>query len=151
VAACWAADVARYTVHRDARYAASHCSLAACLAAGYSSGPARRGGVPESYERAYDAESAALADLLRDIFGPLAFRPVTLTPSCSTPQVVALAQAAYEHRDLPSGHLELARLAVLADALTDAGCEDATLLEHLRGGQLHVRGCWALDQLLGKC
>ena len=42
VAACRAADVARYTVHGDAGYAASHCSLAACMAAGYASGPARR-------------------------------------------------------------------------------------------------------------
>jgi hypothetical protein len=38
---------------------------------------------------------------------------------------------------------------VLADALEEAGCTDRTLLEHCRGG-LHVRGCWAVDLLLGK-
>jgi hypothetical protein len=146
VAACRAADVARYTVHGDARYAASHCSLAACVAAGYASGPARRGGVPESYELAYDAEGAALADLLRDLFNP--FRPVSFCPACFTPQVIALAQAAYDNRILPAGTLDTGRLAVLSDALADAGCSDALLLGHLREG-VHVRGCWAVDAVLG--
>ena len=42
------------------------------------------------------------------------------------------------------------RLAVLADALEEAGCDNADLLSHLRGPGPHVRGCWALDLLLGK-
>jgi hypothetical protein len=41
-----------------------------------------------------------------------------------TPQVVALAQAAYEQQEMPAGNLDLARLAVLADALEEAGCTD---------------------------
>src|SRR5262249_16783875 len=44
---------------------------------------------------------------------------------------VRLAQAAYEERELPSGRLDPTRLAVLADALKDAGCTEARLLEHL--------------------
>ena len=60
------------------------------------------------------------------------------------------AQAAYEERELPSGHLSPTRLAVLADALEEAGCRDADLLAHLRAPGPHVRGCWALDLLLGK-
>jgi hypothetical protein len=64
--------------------------------------------------------------------------------------VVALAQAAYEQRELPAGTLDMARLAVLADALEDAGCTDADLLSHLRGPGPHVRGCWAVDLILGK-
>jgi hypothetical protein len=63
--------------------------------------------------------------------------------------VVALAQAAYDHRTLPSG-LDRTTLAVLADALEEAGCTDPDLLIHLRGPGPHVRGCWALDLLLGK-
>jgi hypothetical protein len=51
---------------------------------------------------------------------------------------------------MPSGHLDPARLAVLADALEDAGCADADLLGHLRGPGPHIRGCWAVDLLLGK-
>jgi hypothetical protein len=42
------------------------------------------------------------------------------------------------------------RLAVLADALEEAGCNDAEILTHLRSPGPHVRGCWALDLILGK-
>ena len=41
-------------------------------------------------------------------------------------------------------------LPFLADALEDAGCADAELLSHLRSPGPHVRGCWALDLVLGK-
>jgi hypothetical protein len=44
---------------------------------------------------------------------------------------VQLAYAAYEERLLPEGLLDPARLAVLADALEEAGAP-AALLEHLR-------------------
>ena len=54
------------------------------------------------------------------------------------------------NRSLPAGTLDPARLAVLADALEDAGCTDAGLLGHLRGPGPHVRGCWAVDLLIGK-
>jgi hypothetical protein len=88
-------------------------------------------------------------DLLRDIIAS-PFRPVTVSPACLTPQVVALARAAYDRRHLPSGELDPARLAVLADALEEAGCTDPDLLDHLRGPGPHVRGCFVLDLLLGK-
>jgi hypothetical protein len=94
-------------------------------------------------------ELAAQAALLRDILGS-PFRPITLDPACLLPQVIALAQAAYDQRELPAGHLDLARLAVLADALEEAGCTDPDLLGHLRGPGPHVRGSWAVDLLLGK-
>jgi hypothetical protein len=38
-----------------------------------------------------------------------------------------LAEAAYEHRLLPSGELDQERLSILADALEDAGCTDCLL------------------------
>jgi hypothetical protein len=38
---------------------------------------------------------------------------------------------------------------VLADALEEAGCGDADLLGHLRSPGPHVRGCLAVDLLLG--
>jgi hypothetical protein len=63
---------------------------------------------------------------------------------------VALAQAAYDDLILPAGTLDSARLLLLADALEDAGCADADLLGHLRGEGPHVRGCWAVDLVLGK-
>jgi hypothetical protein len=91
----------------------------------------------------------AYATLLRDLFGN-PFRPVSLDPTWRTPPVTALAQAAYEERILPAGTLEPTRLAVLADALEEAGCDNADILGHLRSPGLHVRGCWPLDLLLGK-
>lgn len=51
---------------------------------------------------------------------------------------------------IENGQLDDDRLAVLADALEDAGCEDETILAHLRSEGPHVRGCWVLDILLGK-
>ena len=34
--------------------------------------------------------------------------------------------------------------------LEEAGCDQPDLLAHLRGPGPHVRGCWAVDLLLGK-
>jgi len=64
--------------------------------------------------------------------------------------VPQLARAAYEERQLPSGHLDAGCLAVLADALEEAGCREAELLAHLRGPGPHVRGCWAVDWVLAR-
>jgi len=86
---------------------------------------------------------------IRDIFGN-PFRPVRVNPVWLTPTVVSLATAAYTERALPSGHLERDRLAVLSDALEEAGCTDPAIMSHLGGPGPHVRGCHILDLLLGK-
>src|SRR4051812_14227597 len=99
---------------------------------------------------AHADEPGAQCALLRDLFGNPFRPPPVLDPTWLTPAVVSLARAAYEERDLPSGHLEPARLAVLADALEEAGCTDQEILGHLRGPGPHARGCWALDAILGK-
>jgi hypothetical protein len=93
----------------------------------------------------------ALCHLLRDLFG-VAFSRPTARPRSLTMfdgPVVQLAQAAYEERKLPSGHLDRDHLAVLADALEEAGA-DTELVGHLRGPTPHVRGCWVIDLLLLK-
>ena len=77
-------------------------------------------------------------------------RPVTLNPAWLTPTVVQLAQAVYEERQLPEGTLDPAHLAVLADALEEAGCTDEAILTHLRGPGPHVRGCHVIDLILGR-
>jgi hypothetical protein len=82
-------------------------------------------------------------DLLRDLFGPLPFREVRVDPSWLTPAAVPIARGAYEGRDFTA-------LPVLADALEEAGCDQPDVLGHLRGPGPHVRGCWAVDLLLGK-
>jgi hypothetical protein len=96
-----------------------------------------------------EGEPEAQCGLLRCIFGNPC-RPVLLKPSWQTPAVVALAQTAYDERILPAGTLDPDHLAVLSDALEEAGCDSADLLAHLRGPGTHVRGCWVVDLLLGK-
>ncbi len=99
------------------------------------------------------AEPPLQADLLRDVVGPLPFRPVRIDPAWLESNdriVVRVASAIYEERYLPSGHLDTARLAILADALEEAGATDEELLAHLRGPGPHVRGCFAVDAILGK-
>jgi hypothetical protein len=95
------------------------------------------------------AELAAQARLARDIFGN-PFCAAVFDADWRTTDVVALAQACYSERRLPDGELHADCLAVLADALEEAGCTDANLLDHLRSPGPHVRGCWALDLILGK-
>ncbi len=99
-------------------------------------------------------EKDAQANILRDLFGPVLFRPVILPPSVQTRHdgtVTRLARAAYDNRRLPAGILESERLMVLADALEEAGSTDMDILGHLREqGAVHVRGCWCLDAILGR-
>jgi hypothetical protein len=95
------------------------------------------------------AEQEVQADILRDIFGN-PFRPIAAHRPWLTSAVLSLATAAYDERILPAGTLDADRLAILADALEDAGCDNADLLSHLRGPGPHVRGCWVVDVLLGK-
>ncbi len=84
-----------------------------------------------------------MCDLLRDIFGN-PFRPVTFTPSWRTDTAVSLARIMYESR-------EFSAMPVLADALQDAGCDNADVLEHCRDvNQSHVRGCWVVDLVLDR-
>jgi hypothetical protein len=90
---------------------------------------------------------ARMTGLLRCIFGS-PFQPFSLPPACLTPTTLALAHAAYDDRTLPEGTLKNDRLAVLADAMEDADCDDAELLGHLRSDGAHVRGCWAVDAVL---
>ena len=103
--------------------------------------------------REWDAQFGGIggphvAGLVRDAFGGL-FRP-NMPPPLMSPIIAALAQAAYDERIMPSGELDTARLAVLSDALEEAGCDNDDILNHLRGPGPHVRGCWALHLILGK-
>ena len=96
-----------------------------------------------------DESTAFQLGTLYDIFGN-PFRPVLIHPSWLTTTPLRLAQAAYDDRQLPSGLFDLQKLAILADALEEAGCTDAEILAHCRGPGPHVRGCWVVDLLLGK-
>jgi hypothetical protein len=109
--------------------------------------------IPDAAENARNAETSAQAALVRDLFGNPFRPPPTLDPGVlqwDEGTVVRLAQTAYDNRTMPAGTLDPARLAVLADALEEAGCEDAEILGHLRGPGPHVRGCQVVDLLLDK-
>jgi hypothetical protein len=87
-------------------------------------------------------------EVLHDLYGN-PFRPVHLKDTWLTWRdgtIPRLARAAYQERDADD-RLDAQRLAILADALEEAGCAEADLLAHLRSGGIHVRGCWAIDLL----
>jgi hypothetical protein len=105
------------------------------------------------------------ANLLREVFGN-PFRPVTRPPSLAAALLHALigrrARPVLElagPRDKQRKATEIARriydegrfhdLPRLADALEEAGCHTEALLAHCRSAEEHVRGCWALDAVLG--
>jgi hypothetical protein len=99
-----------------------------------------------------DLSPLLMSSRLRCVFGPLPFRPVNVTPGTLAwdgGTVRRLADSAYQERILPAGNFDPARLAVLADALEEAGA-DRELVEHLRVPGPHVRGCWLVDLLTGR-
>jgi hypothetical protein len=106
-------------------------------------------------ERESTAETARLAEirrqatLLRDILGN-PFRPIAVHPDWHTADIITLAGAAYGVHLPTAGHLDSDCLPILADALEDAGCSEAAILDHLRSPGPHVRGCWAVDVLLAR-
>ena len=92
------------------------------------------------------AESAAQLRLLRDVLG----RPDGIPPSevedwlgWHGGLVPRLARGIYEDRTFD-------QMPILGDALEDAGCRRANMLEHCRGPGPHTRGCWVVDLMLGK-
>ena len=92
-------------------------------------------GVPKSpaWHTAWERERAAQTAVIRDIAGN-PFRPAVLSPSLRTSSVLDLANHIYA-----SDRFDL--LPILGDALADAGCQDAEVLGHCRGGGGHWRGC----------
>jgi hypothetical protein len=144
-----AAAGARAVVNMDAALAAGNACMVGYhvkVALAYEEKPDDMSKAKDKAVAGWHAEAVAL---LIDIFDN-PFRPVSLNPDWLTPTVTNLAAAAYEERQLPSGHLDAGRLAVLADAMEDAGCNNLDILSHCRQPGEHVRGCWVVDLLLGK-
>jgi hypothetical protein len=109
-------------------------------------------GVPETCVRSVagyvrrevgDTERVKQVHLLRDVI-PNPYRPVTFSHSWRTDTAVSVARGMYESRDFGA-------MPILADALQDAGCDNEDVLNHCRDAkQVHVRGCWVVDLVLGK-
>jgi hypothetical protein len=106
-----------------------------------------------AHEAAVKRERAVQAALIREVTGTPSRQPRPLPEVVLRWQdgvVVRLALAAYRKRRCPAGTLDPSLLGILADALLDAGCDDEELTQHLRSEGPHVRGCWAVDAILGK-
>ena len=91
------------------------------------------------------SEPEAQCVLVREIFGN-PFRPIPIDIAWlawNDGTISKVAQPIYDERAFD-------RMPILADALEDAGCDNADILTHCRNSGDHVRGCWVVDLLLGK-
>jgi hypothetical protein len=113
----------------DARSAAFFCAQARALGS-------------RDFYGVLAAELARAAGLFRCVFGN-PFREVGFTPGRRTDTTVAVARGIYDSR-------EFGAVPVLTDALQDAGCDSADVLNHCRSPGPHVRGCWVVDLILAK-
>jgi hypothetical protein len=128
--------------HRQARAGFQDAIL--CLL-GCSWGGPNLPGHQGEFKIAVDEKARTCCRVIRDILGN-PFRPVSVDPAWLTwheRTVPKLAQTIYDGRryDL---------MPILADALEEAGCTSADILDHCREPGPHVRGCWVLDLMLGK-
>jgi hypothetical protein len=94
---------------------------------------------------AYTTAPQVQCSLIHEIFGNPFRRPILADTLLAWGRgtIPMLAQGIYYERAFD-------RLPILADALEDAGCDNADILAHCRGPGPHVRGCWVVDLLLGK-
>jgi hypothetical protein len=104
-------------------------------------------------DEVYRREFAGHAPLVREVFGNPS-RVLPAIPPCvstwNSGTGLRLTDAAYDGRILPAGTFRPDRVAVLADALEEAGCQALEVLTHLREPGSHWRGCWVVDWLLDK-
>ncbi len=87
-------------------------------------------------------EDAWQADLLRCVFRTPSFRPMAAAEIGVETRIRDLALSIYRLRTFE-------RMPELVKMLEDAGSRDRDLLAHLFEDQVHARGCWALDTLIG--
>lgn len=98
--------------------------------------------VLEEMQAAKETEKRFQCHLIRDLFGN-PFQPVPIDQNEWAPEVVALSETIYDHGSFD-------RLPELAQVLHETGCENANILNHCRQPGEHVRGCWAVDLVIGK-
>jgi hypothetical protein len=100
-------------------------------------------------------ERAWQTRLLRELVGD----PVTMSRDCGVSgNDFQVAQFAAEWRTTTVRGIaegmyascDFSAMPILADALQDAGCDNADVFAHCRGSDPHVRGCWCVDLILGK-
>ena len=93
-------------------------------------------------DRGYDAERLAQATILRDIFGD-PFEKFFKTSSATLKAAEVLARTIYEQK-------AFGRINELAERLEQNGVLGSAAWAHCRDAGPHVRGCWVIDELLGR-
>jgi len=139
-----AACAAAYAVVRLCAEDAAAAAIGACyqtVNAVARSRPTEPGFFRSAWEPTYRSRAELLRDQIGNPFCPVAINPNWLTWNDCT--VRRIAQVIYDQRAFD-------RMPILADALEDAGCDNADILDHCRSEGPHVRGCWLVDLLLGK-
>lgn len=135
------ATYARYPVGGAAWAATRPCAWRAAWDAAWDARVAARDFIGSTtWERERLWQAGLLHDLFGDPFAP--FVPQAAWLAAADGAVAQLARIIYDEDrfgDLP----------YLADALEEAGCDRADVLEHCRGRQPHYRGCWVVDAILG--
>jgi hypothetical protein len=138
-----------FSAYRDSWQSAS--TVLNAVAAARRAAAGQPNGAEEAWAvhwRLLNEEAAAMHRMLACLF----LNPTTIfpfDPDCQPPEVIRLAQAASEERELPAGLLDNARLAAVAAALEGLGAA-SPILAHLRRPEAHFRGCWALDLVLNR-
>lgn len=106
-------------------------------------GPAAPDWWHDAWAQAFDDARAVQAAFVRDIFPPPGFTP-QFDPDWRTSTVAALASQMDQSGDFSA-------VPILADALQDAGCDIEPMLQCSRvPGNVHVRGNWVVDLVLGR-
>lgn len=108
----------------------------------------------EFFNEARLEEMSTQAEFARDIFGdnPFSEIPPTIDSGWLAWHDGALKHLADEAHDNLDEHYQIdaSKLAIIADALEEAGCQDAEILNHLRHPtRRHVRGCWVVELIRG--
>ena len=98
-----------------------------------------------------------ICDLFREIIGnpfrlwriqpPWLAPGVRIAPDGST---LSISSAAFDLAREIDRSIRFDLLPLLADELESAGLTDPGLIHHCRNGTHHLRGCWAVDLVLGK-
>jgi len=95
-----------------------------------------------SWPKQNAAELTVHCDYLRDIFGD-PFKPTKIDLTWRTPATIKLSQHIY-------AQCAYEKIPQLAQPLRQAGCIDSRILNHCLGKGPHAKGCWVIDQLLGR-
>jgi hypothetical protein len=136
-------NLLEYGAREAVRLAATHAAYATIGLAGeqYPKEAEERN---DWYRSQYHIHRERQADLLRHMVGD-PFDP----PNPIDPRILE-----WKQRTVPSvarrirNDRDFDQLAILADALEEAGCTRNDVLNHLRSDEPHMPGCWALDWVL---